>query len=132
MANQFLILISSSAITFNGVIIFCMCIVLSLPLCVSSTYICVTVTNAVTNVTITPTACYRSLTIQDMVVRCVAQVVHSRVSNIRLGWKNIFSVFHLAASDNDEGIVKLAFQTTGEHTTTFNATDHFVSFFSCT
>ena len=59
--------------------------------------------------------CYpcRSLTIRDMVVRCVAQMVHSRASNIRSGWKNIFSVFHLAASDNDEGIVELAFQTTG-------------------
>lgn len=58
--------------------------------------------------------CYRSLTIRDMVVRCVAQMVHSRAANIRSGWKNIFSVFHLAASDNDEGIVELAFQTTGE------------------
>ena len=64
-------------------------------------------------VTVTPTVCYRSLTIRDMVVRCVAQMVHSRASNIRSGWKNIFSVFHLAASDNDEGIVELAFQTTG-------------------
>ena len=47
-------------------------------------------------------------------MRCVAQMVHSRASNIRSGWKNIFSVFHLAASDNDEGIVELAFQTTGK------------------
>ncbi|KAL1466506.1 hypothetical protein MTO96_042685, partial [Rhipicephalus appendiculatus] len=30
-----------------------------------------------------------------------------------LAGKNIFSVFHLAASDRDEGIVELAFQTTG-------------------
>jgi len=67
-------------------------------------------------VTVTPTLCCRSLTIRDMVVRCVAQMVHSRASNIRSGWKNIFSVFHLAASDNDEGIVELAFQTTGWYT----------------
>lgn len=54
----------------------------------------------------------RSATIRDMVVRCVAQMVHSQAHNIKSGWKNVFSVFHLAASDEDEGIVELAFQTT--------------------
>lgn len=48
-----------------------------------------------------------------MVVRCVAQMVNSQHANIRSGWKNIFGVFHLAASDHEEGIVELAFQTTG-------------------
>lgn len=52
--------------------------------------------------------------IRDMVVRCVAQMVNSQAHNIRSGWKNIFSVFHLAAGDNDEAIVELAFQTTGK------------------
>ena len=52
--------------------------------------------------------------IRDMVVRCVAQMVHSQAHNIRSGWKNIFSVFHLAAGDHEEGIVDLAFQTTGK------------------
>ena len=66
-----------------------------------------------------PHCCYRSLTIWDMVVQCIAQMVHSRASNIRSGWKNIFSVFHLAASDNNEGIVELAFQTTGECVTSY-------------
>ena len=56
----------------------------------------------------------RSPTIRDMVVRCVAQMVNSQAGNIKSGWKNIFSVFHLAASDHDEGIVELAFQTTGK------------------
>ena len=56
---------------------------------------------------------HRSATIRDMVVRCVAQMVHSQAHNIKSGWKNVFSVFHLAASDEDEGIVELAFQTTG-------------------
>lgn len=51
---------------------------------------------------------------RDMVVRCVAQMVNSQSQNIRSGWKNIFSVFHLAAGDNDESIVELAFQTTGK------------------
>ena len=54
-----------------------------------------------------------SATIRDMVVRCVTQMVHSQAVNIKSGWKNVFSVFHLAASDHDEGIVELAFQTTG-------------------
>lgn len=49
-----------------------------------------------------------------MVVRCVAQMVNSQSANIKSGWKNIFSVFHLAASDQDESIVELAFQTTGK------------------
>lgn len=44
-----------------------------------------------------------SVTIRDMVVRCIAQMVNSQAHNIRSGWKNIFSVFHLAASDHDEG-----------------------------
>lgn len=56
---------------------------------------------------------FRSPTIRDMVVRCIAQMVNSQAANIRSGWKNIFSVFHLAASDQDESIVELAFQTTG-------------------
>lgn len=47
-------------------------------------------------------------------VRCVAQMVNSQSLNIKSGWKNIFSVFHLAAGDNDESIVDLAFQTTGK------------------
>ena len=56
---------------------------------------------------------FSSSTIRDMVVRCVAQMVNSQARNIKSGWKNVFSVFHLAASDLDEGIVELAFQTTG-------------------
>ncbi|KAJ8257565.1 hypothetical protein GJAV_G00187030 [Gymnothorax javanicus] len=55
----------------------------------------------------------RCPTIRDMVIRCVAQMVNSQAANIRSGWKNIFSVFHQAASDLEESIVDLAFQTTG-------------------
>ncbi|XP_075439890.1 brefeldin A-inhibited guanine nucleotide-exchange protein 1 isoform X2 [Ascaphus truei] len=66
----------------------------------------------------------RSPTIRDMVVRCIAQMVNSQAANIRSGWKNIFSVFHLAASDQDESIVELAFQTTG-HIVTFVFEKHF-------
>lgn len=56
----------------------------------------------------------QSSAIRDMVVRCVAQMVNSQAPNIRSGWKNIFSVFYLAAGDQDESIVEMAFQTTGK------------------
>ena len=73
-------------------------------------------------------------TVRDMVVRCVANMVHMQVPvintpislitsiyvhillwptqghNIKSGWTNIFSVFHIAAADQDENIVELAFQ----------------------
>lgn len=52
--------------------------------------------------------------IRDMVMRCVSQMVQSQALNIKSGWKNIFSVFHRAAGDNDESIVELAFKTTGQ------------------
>ena len=59
-----------------------------------------------------------------MVVRCVAQMVNSQAANIKSGWKNIFSVFHLAASDQEEGIVELAFQTTGKIICKYGIPDH--------
>ena len=52
----------------------------------------------------------RSPTIRDMVVRCVTNFVYSQAKNIRSGWKNIFSVFQMAAADTDAQIVELAFQ----------------------
>ena len=54
-----------------------------------------------------------SLVIRDYVVQCVAIMVNSQSQNIKSGWKNIFSVFHLAAGDNEETIVEMAFKTTG-------------------
>lgn len=63
----------------------------------------------------------RSPTIRDMVIRCVAQMVNSQAANIRSGWKNIFSVFHQAASDHDKAIVELAFQTTGHIVSEYHA-----------
>ncbi|XP_030068916.1 brefeldin A-inhibited guanine nucleotide-exchange protein 2 isoform X1 [Microcaecilia unicolor] len=55
----------------------------------------------------------RSPTIRDMVIRCIAQMVNSQAANIRSGWKNIFAVFHQAASDHDGNIVELTFQSAG-------------------
>ncbi|KAF7488125.1 Brefeldin A-inhibited guanine nucleotide-exchange protein 1 [Sarcoptes scabiei] len=53
-----------------------------------------------------------SIAIRDMVVRCVAQMVNSQASNIKSGWKNIFSVFRIAALETDLYIFDLSFQTT--------------------
>ncbi|XP_018655097.1 putative brefeldin A-inhibited guanine nucleotide-exchange protein [Schistosoma mansoni] len=49
--------------------------------------------------------------VQDMIVRCVYQLVHSQYSNIRSGWTNIFAVLHLIASSLNEAIVDMAFET---------------------
>ena len=49
-----------------------------------------------------------------MVVQCVAQMVKTQAHNLKSGWKNIFGVFHLAASQNDERILNLAFEATSE------------------
>ncbi|KAH7646405.1 brefeldin a-inhibited guanine nucleotide-exchange protein 1-like [Dermatophagoides farinae] len=56
--------------------------------------------------------CNSSIAIRDMVVRCIAQMVNSQASNIKSGWKNIFSVFRIAASETDSYIFDLSFQTT--------------------
>ena len=52
------------------------------------------------------------LSIRDFVVRCINQMVNSHSTKIMSGWKNIFSVFRLAAIDSDGAIVELAFGTT--------------------
>ncbi|RWS13810.1 brefeldin A-inhibited guanine nucleotide-exchange protein 1-like isoform X6 [Dinothrombium tinctorium] len=53
-----------------------------------------------------------SVHIRDMVVRCIAQMVNSQANNIKSGWKNIFGVFRLAATDVDPSVVGLSFETT--------------------
>ncbi|XP_053209714.1 brefeldin A-inhibited guanine nucleotide-exchange protein 1-like [Panonychus citri] len=50
--------------------------------------------------------------IRDMVVRCIGQMVSSQAKNIKSGWKNIFSIFRLSATEADGSIVELSFQTT--------------------
>ena len=46
-----------------------------------------------------------------MVVRCTTYFVDAQAKNIRSGWKNIFSIFQMAAADIEVQIVELAFQT---------------------
>ena len=56
----------------------------------------------------------RSPIIRDMIIHCVTQMVSSKPGNIKSGWKNIFSVLHHAAADNDADLVDLAFSTTSK------------------
>ncbi|KAF0931449.1 hypothetical protein E2562_004573 [Oryza meyeriana var. granulata] len=49
--------------------------------------------------------------VRELIVRCVSQMVLSRVNNIKSGWKGVFMVFTSAAADDAKSIVLLAFET---------------------
>ncbi|KAK9164767.1 hypothetical protein Syun_005669 [Stephania yunnanensis] len=52
-----------------------------------------------------------SAEIRELIVRCISQMVLSRVNNVKSGWKSVFTVFTTAASDERKNIVLLAFET---------------------
>ncbi|VDD93760.1 unnamed protein product [Enterobius vermicularis] len=54
----------------------------------------------------------RSLKCRELVVACMTHMVNSHWNKIISGWKNVFSVFTMAAGSNDEDIVESAFATT--------------------
>jgi len=49
--------------------------------------------------------------VRELIVRCVSQMVLSRVNNIKSGWKGVFMVFTSAAADDTRSTVLLAFET---------------------
>ncbi|KAF2870571.1 hypothetical protein BDV95DRAFT_495719 [Massariosphaeria phaeospora] len=49
------------------------------------------------------------VSVKDMVLRCLIQMIQARGENIRSGWKTMFGVFTVAAKEPYEGIVNLAF-----------------------
>ena len=49
-----------------------------------------------------------------MTIACITNMVHSHSSRIRSGWKNIFTVFTVAATETNDGIVEKAFTTTND------------------
>ncbi|KAI1173234.1 guanine nucleotide exchange factor [Nemania sp. FL0916] len=51
-----------------------------------------------------------NLTVKDMALRCLAQMIQARGENIRSGWRTMFGVFTVAARDQNETIVNLAFE----------------------
>ncbi|KAJ0076681.1 hypothetical protein Patl1_35586 [Pistacia atlantica] len=52
-----------------------------------------------------------STEIKELIVRCISQMVLSRVSNVKSGWKSVFMIFTAAAADERKNIVLLAFET---------------------
>ncbi|XP_044961916.1 brefeldin A-inhibited guanine nucleotide-exchange protein 1-like [Hordeum vulgare subsp. vulgare] len=49
--------------------------------------------------------------VRELIVRCVSQMVLSRVNNIKSGWKGVFTVFTSAAIDDTKSTVLVAFGT---------------------
>nr|GLL40676.1 brefeldin A-inhibited guanine nucleotide-exchange protein 2-like [Ipomoea trifida]GMD65041.1 brefeldin A-inhibited guanine nucleotide-exchange protein 2-like [Ipomoea batatas]GMD71608.1 brefeldin A-inhibited guanine nucleotide-exchange protein 2-like [Ipomoea batatas] len=50
--------------------------------------------------------------IRELIIRCVSQMILSRVNNVKSGWKSMFMVFTTAAYDEHKNIVLLAFEIT--------------------
>lgn len=50
-----------------------------------------------------------NLTVKDMALRCLIQMIQARGQNIRSGWRTMFGVFTVAARDPNEAIVNLAY-----------------------
>ena len=54
------------------------------------------------------------VSVKDMVLRCLIQMIQTRGDNIRSGWKTIFGVFTVAAAEQHEAIVNIAFDYTNQ------------------
>ncbi|ESW06891.1 hypothetical protein PHAVU_010G085000 [Phaseolus vulgaris] len=52
----------------------------------------------------------RAVEIRELIIRCISQMVLSRVNNVKSGWKSMFMVFTTAAYDDHKNIVLLAFE----------------------
>lgn len=52
------------------------------------------------------------VSVKDMVLRCLIQMIQARGDNIRSGWKTMFGVFSIAAREQYEAIVNIAFDYT--------------------
>ncbi len=51
-----------------------------------------------------------NVTVKDMILRCLIQMIQARGENIRSGWRTMFGVFTVAAREPYESIVGLAFE----------------------
>ncbi|VDK79873.1 unnamed protein product [Litomosoides sigmodontis] len=65
----------------------------------------------------------RAFQSRELVVECISHMVNTHYNKIISGWKNVFSVFTMAAGLNDEGIVESAFTTTSFIISTVFATE---------
>ena len=60
---------------------------------------------------------YLNIFSQDLVLRCIAQLVNSNQANIRSGWKNVFGVLGIAAGSDREPIVEVIYRIFNSVTT---------------
>lgn len=51
-----------------------------------------------------------AVSVKDMVLRCLSQMIQARGDNIRSGWKTMFGVFTVAAKEQYEALVNMAFE----------------------
>ena len=51
-----------------------------------------------------------SIEVRELIVRCMKQIVEGKSNNVKSGWKSIFAVLALAATDKNEQIVALSFE----------------------
>lgn len=54
------------------------------------------------------------VTVKDMALRCLIQMIQARGENIRSGWRTMFAVFTVAAREPYESIVNLAFDNVSQ------------------
>ncbi|KAI3745301.1 hypothetical protein L1987_58412 [Smallanthus sonchifolius] len=52
-----------------------------------------------------------SVEIRELIVRCLSQMILSRVGNVKSGWKSVFLALTAAAADERKNVVLLAFET---------------------
>ena len=52
----------------------------------------------------------QTVPVKDMVLQCLIQMITARGDAIRSGWKTMFGVFTVAARENYEGLVNIAFE----------------------
>ncbi|KAK1245352.1 hypothetical protein MKX08_004981 [Trichoderma sp. CBMAI-0020] len=55
-----------------------------------------------------------NITVKDMVLRCLIQMIQARGDNIRSGWRTMFGVFTVAAREPYESIVYLAYENVSQ------------------
>jgi brefeldin A-inhibited guanine nucleotide-exchange protein len=55
-----------------------------------------------------------NVTVKDLVLRCLIQMIQARGDNIRSGWRTMFGVFTVAARETHESIVNLAYENVNQ------------------
>ncbi|PHH92408.1 hypothetical protein CDD83_7589 [Cordyceps sp. RAO-2017] len=55
-----------------------------------------------------------NVTVKDLVLRCLVQMIQARGDNIRSGWRTMFGVFTVAAREQHESIVTLAYENVNQ------------------